>query len=394
MMKSVIEEANLLFDHSSQIRRDLHRYPEVGFKEFRTSGVIASELRNLGYDVTTGIAKTGVIGILNGSKAGRVGMLRFDMDALPITEENHTDYVSLHPGVMHACGHDGHIAVGLTVARILRTYQEEIAGTVKIIFQPAEEMLGGAEMMIAEGVLENPHPDFVLGFHLWNEQPLGWLGITPGAMMACMDSFVVKIIGRGGHGAVPNQAVDPVIASAQIILALQTIVARNVSPFQSAVLSITCIHAGEAANIIPGSVELKGTIRTFQPEARQMILRRFNEIIERIAEGMGCLAEIKVKNDTPPVVNDAKLSGKIKGLAQQMFPEAVIDDNHCLMVSEDMAFYLQKIPGCFVLVGSANAQKNLNASHHNPKFDFDEKALPIAAGFLAASVLDFLGITE
>lgn len=165
MMKSVIEEANLLFDHSSQIRRDLHRYPEVGFKEFRTSGVIASELRNLGYDVTTGIAKTGVIGILNGSKAGRVGMLRFDMDALPITEENHTDYVSLHPGVMHACGHDGHIAVGLTVARILRTYQEEIAGTVKIIFQPAEEMLGGAEMMIAEGVLENPHPDFVLGFH-------------------------------------------------------------------------------------------------------------------------------------------------------------------------------------------------------------------------------------
>jgi amidohydrolase len=267
-MPDFFREAQDLFEYTRELRRDFHRHPEMGFQEVRTAGIVARELNSLGLEVTTGIAKTGVVGLLEGDKPGPVILLRFDMDALPINEETGAEYASQNPGVMHACGHDGHIATGLAIARLLHMHRDELAGTVKFVFQPAEEGLGGAESMIAEGILENPKPDRVLGMHLWNERPVGWLGISDGPEMAAAEIFRLRLIGKGGHGALPHLAVDPVVAAAQVINALQTIASRNVSPLQSAVLSVTMFRAGESFNVIPLRLSFKAPF-VFEPEVRQ-----------------------------------------------------------------------------------------------------------------------------
>ncbi|MCK5430678.1 MAG: amidohydrolase, partial [Anaerolineales bacterium] len=274
-----LADALNLFDYTRTLRRDFHQHPELGFKEFRTAGIVARELNDLGLEVTTGIAETGVVALLEGLRPGPVVLLRFDMDALPIVEETGAEYASLTPGVMHACGHDGHTAVGLTVARLLTAYSQEFAGTVKFVFQPAEEGLGGAEIMVAEGVLDNPKPDITLALHLWNEEQVGWLGIAPGPLMAAGEIFRVRVTGKGGHGALPNQTIDPVITTAQIISALQSIPSRNVSPLQSATISVGSIHGGEVFNVIPSEVEFHGTIRTFESSVRQVVLERFQQVV-------------------------------------------------------------------------------------------------------------------
>ena len=261
-MNPIIEEVQELFPYMQARRRDFHMHPELGFQEVRTAGIVADELRALGLEVHTGIAETGVVAILRGEHPGPVLLIRFDMDALPIQEENEAEYASQNPGVMHACGHDAHTAIGLSVARILNAHRGDIHGTVKLVFQPAEEGDGGAERMVAEGVLENPRPDRCLALHVWNSQPSGWLGITPGPVMAAAETFHVKIIGRGGHGASPHRTVDPLYAAAQIVTALQSIVSRNVAPMDTAVVSVTAIHSGTTFNVIPQTAELQGTIRT------------------------------------------------------------------------------------------------------------------------------------
>jgi amidohydrolase len=372
------------------MRRDFHRHPELGFREVRTAGIVAKELNHLGLEVSTGIAETGVVALLEGGKPGPVVLLRFDMDALPILEETEAEYASLTPGVMHACGHDGHTAIGLTVAQLLNERREELAGTVKFVFQPAEEGLGGAERMVAEGVLENPKPDYALALHLWNEKPLGWLGISPGAVMAASESFVVTLTGKGGHGANPHQTIDPVFATAQIITALQSIVSRNVPPRESAVVSVTAIKAGEAFNVIPSSVELKGTIRTFNPEVREMVLRRFHQIVEGTAQALLCQAEIRVKEITPAVVNDRAVTDRIQAAARKILPEHIVVTDGATMGSEDMAFMMQTIPGCYFFVGSANHERGLNFAHHHPRFDFDEQALGQAVALMTAAAEEFL----
>jgi amidohydrolase len=268
-MTDYLAEANELFEYTRQLRRDFHAHPELGFQEVRTAGVVASELKDLGLEVTPRIAETGVVALLEGNKAGPVVLLRFDMDALPITEETGAEYASQTPGIMHACGHDGHTAIGLTVARLLRNHRRELAGTVKLVFQPAEEGLGGAERMVAEGVLENPRPDLALSLHIWNDSPLGWLGIVKGPVMAASEVFTVTITGKGGHGALPHLAVDPVLAAAHTITAVQSIVSRNVPPLKSGVVSFTALSGGEAFNVIPNTVQLKGTIRTFEQGVRE-----------------------------------------------------------------------------------------------------------------------------
>jgi len=261
-MNPIIEEVQELFPYMQARRRDFHMHPELGFQEVRAAGIVADELRALGLEVHTGIAETGVVAILKGEHPGPVLLIRFDMDALPIQEENEAEYASQNPGVMHACGHDAHTAIGLSVARILNAHRGDIHGTVKLGFQPAEEGDGGAERMVAEGVLENPRPDRCLALHVWNSQPIGWLGITPGPVMAAAETFHVKIIGRGGHGASPHRTVDPLYAAAQIVTALQSIVSRNVAPMDTAVVSVTAIHSGTTFNVIPQTAELQGTIRT------------------------------------------------------------------------------------------------------------------------------------
>ena len=393
-MSTYLSESLSLFDYTRSLRRDFHRHPELGFCEVRTAGIVARELNALGLEVTTGIGRTGVVALLEGSRPGPVVLARFDMDALPITEETGAEYASQNTGVMHACGHDGHTAIGLTVARLLHARRGDFAGTVKLVFQPAEEGLGGAEAMVADGVLENPKPTLTLALHLWNDKPLGWLGITPGPCMAASDAFQMRIIGKGGHGAAPHLTIDPLLAAAQIITALQSVVARNIAPLKSGVVSVTSVRGGETHNVIPPSVELRGTIRAFEPEIRTLILERFHQITNNIAQAMGCRLEVEFKRISPPVINDAVITRRVQEVAAGLLPECAIDSNEHTMGSEDMAFMMEQIPGCYFFIGSANPEKGLNASHHHPRFDFDEDALPRAAAMMAAVVMEFMDKTN
>ena len=390
MKRDYLADALNLFEYTQSLRRDFHRHPELGFNEIRTAGIVAKELNNLGLEVSTGIARTGVVALLEGAQAGPVVLLRFDMDALPIVEETGAEYASQNPGVMHACGHDGHTAVGLTVARVLSAYRQELAGTVKFVFQPAEEGLGGAEIMVAEGVLENPKPDISLTMHFWNEEDVGWLGIPPGPIMAAGDIFQVRVIGKGGHGALPHQTIDPVFAASQIISALQSIPARNVSPLEAAVISVGMIRGGEAFNVIPAEVEFHGTIRTFELEVRKTVLERFHQVVAGVARSLGCQVEIEVKILTPAVINDPQVTAQVQAVARSMLPDSHVEENFRTMVSEDMAFMMQEIPSCYFLVGSANSEKGLDASHHHPRFDFDEDVLPAAVALMAGAAASFL----
>jgi amidohydrolase len=389
-MPDFLSEANDLFEYTQALRRDFHCHPELGFKEFRTASIVARELAALGLEITTGIAETGVVALLEGEQPGPVALLRFDMDALPIMEQTGAEYASLTPGVMHACGHDGHTAIGLTVARLLHTHREELAGTVKLVFQPAEEGLGGAPRMIEAGVLQNPRPDFSLALHLWNEKALGWLGVASGPTMAAAEIFKLRLVGKGGHGAVPNLAIDPVVAAAQLVSSLQTIAARNVSPLQSAVVSVTTIHGGDAFNVIPSQVELTGTIRTFEPLVRQRVLERFHELVMGLAEAFNCQADVEVQSITPAVVNDPRVANRLQSVVENLFPESDLDNQYSTMGSEDMSFFMQEIPGCFFFIGSANPEKGLDAAHHHPRFDFDERALPQAAALMASAAVELL----
>ena len=383
-----LDEAQGYQERLKARRRDLHQQPELGFQEFRTAEIVARELRELGLDVATGVGKTGLVGLLEGSRPGKTILLRFDMDALPVREETGAEYASITPGIMHACGHDGHVSIGLTVARLLADHRESLPGRVKFVFQPAEEGQGGAEAMIASGVLQNPRPDRALAMHLWNDRPVGWVGIVPGPVLAGGDTFTIQITGKGGHGALPQQAGDPVVAAAQIITALQTIASRNISPFESAVISVTQVRAGEAFNVIPPDAELTGTMRSFLPYVHETMVQRFEQIVRGIAGGMGCQAEIRIHEVTPPVNNDPAMASQIQAIVHREFPSLEVDPQFRSMVSEDMAFFLQEIPGVFALVGSANPKKGFTYGHHHPRFDFDEDALAIGAALLAQSAFE------
>jgi len=395
-MTDFFTQAQELFEYTQSLRRDFHMHPELGFTEVRTAGIVAKELQSLDMEVTTGVAKTGVVGLLEGGKPGPVVLARFDMDALPVTEQTGAPYASTNPGKMHACGHDGHTAIGLTVAKMLHAHRDQLAGTVKFVFQPAEEgtcgeEIGGNEMMIREGVLDNPKPDLALALHLWNEQPLGWVHVAEGPVMAGAEEFKITVTGKGGHGAIPHQTVDPVLAASQIVNTLQSITSRNVAPLQAVVVSVTMIHAGEAFNVIPPEAKMEGTIRTFELDVRETVLRRFEEIVHGVAQAMGCTAEVVVKRLTPAMINTDEIAQRVQESARRTLPDADLNTSgHLTMGAEDMAFMLEKVPGCYFFVGSANDEKNLNYGHHHPKFDFDERALPRAAALMAAAVADFL----
>ncbi|MBT3336747.1 MAG: amidohydrolase [Anaerolineae bacterium] len=396
-MTDFLAKAQELFNYTQTLRRDFHMHPELGFEEIRTAGIVAKELRELGLETATGIAKTGVVALLEGAKPGPVLLLRFDTDALPIEEETGAEYASTISGKMHACGHDGHVAVGLTVAKMLNEMRDDLAGSVKFVFQPAEEGVvnqegrSGAGQMIHEGVLENPKVNQALALHLWNSKPLGWLGIGTGPMMAGAEYFKITVYGKGGHGAMPQVSVDPILAASEIVSALQSVVARNVDPLKPAVLTVASIKGGEAFNVIPPKVELTGTIRTFEPEVRQIVLERFETIVLNMAKAMGCTAEINLKQISPAVINASEIAEKVRIATGHIFPETMIDEgNYLTMGAEDMAFMLEKVPGCYFFVGSANTEKGLDYDHHHPKFDIDEDALPRAAALMAAAAVEIL----
>ena len=397
-MPEFLQQARELFPYTQSLRRDFHMHPELGFREIRTGGIVAKELESLGIEVTKGVGKTGVVGLLEGAKPGPTLLLRFDMDALPITEETGAEYASQNRGVMHACGHDGHTAIGLTVAKILHAHRDQLNGTIKFCFQPSEEgnngeEVGGAEMMMRDGLLEVPHVDMSLSLHLWNQKPLGWLGVTKGPIMAGADIFTIRVTGRGGHGAIPDAAVDPIVAAANIVNALQTIVARNVSPLDTAVLSVTNIHGGTAFNVIPPEVRLEGTIRTFDKAVRKKIVERFENIARGVGEGLGCQVEVEIKRITPALVNNESLVAKVQETAQRVLAESDLDREYQTMTAEDMAFMQEQIPGCYFFVGSNDPARHLDYGHHHPRFDFNEEALIRGSALMAAAALDVLNTT-
>lgn len=372
-------------------RRDFHRHPELAFQETRTAGIVAQTLTELGLEVTAGVGKTGVVAVLEGAKEGATVLVRADMDALPVNEQTGVPHISTTPGKMHACGHDGHTAIGLGVAKLLSQHRDQLAGRVKFVFQPAEEIAQGALAMIKDGALHNPAPEVSFGLHLWNDLPTGVVSITEGPAMAGSGLFTLKIKGRGGHGAVPEQTHDPIVAGAQIVTALQTIVSRNVSGTDTAVVSVTTFHGGDAFNVIPNEVTLTGTVRTFLPEVYEKVDRRMHEIVTGIAAAMGCTAELETRQTTVPLINDVATSKRLQSVFPTLnFKEPIRFVNDVrTMGAEDMAFFLRDVPGTFFFVGSGQADGS-SYPHHHPQFEIDEEALPVGVALLCAAVADRL----
>ncbi len=383
-------QAESLRDELIARRRDFHQHPELGFEEFRTAGIVAEELHRLGLEVQTGVGKTGVVGLLEGDQDGPTVLVRADMDALPILEENTFTYASQEPGKMHACGHDGHTAIVLGVAKILTGYRNQIRGRIKFVFQPAEEIVKGAKAMIADGVLENPRPDVTLGLHLWNGMPLGRLGVAAGPVMAGSTTFRMVVTGRGGHAASPQYAIDPVVCAAQIVTAFQSVVSRNVNPLDSAVVSVTRLMAGTAYNIIPQEVELWGTVRTFTNTVRDLVERRMREIGEGIAAAMGCTARLEVEHNVPAVANDPLVAERLRPVFTRFVGESGLVEDERTMGSEDVGLFMDGIPGMYFFVGASVPDRTEYYGHHHPRFDFDENALPLSVALMTSAVAEYV----
>ncbi|HEX7733571.1 MAG TPA: amidohydrolase [Ktedonobacteraceae bacterium] len=375
------------------LRRDFHEHPELAFEEVRTSGIVAGRLRALGLEVQTGIAKTGVVGTLRGGKAGegaKTLAIRADMDALPIYELNEIDFRSTVDNKMHACGHDGHTSVLLSVANLLSKRREELAGNVKFIFQPAEEVIGGAEPMVKEGALEGV--DNVIGLHLFAGYPLGRVGVRSGPTFASADKFVLKIRGKGGHGAMPHTAVDPIIIAAHITTALQTLISRETSPFSPTVITVARVEAGSAFNIIPETAELQGSLRAYSAEHRARMVQRITELSQGIASAMNASCEVEVFDGCPACVNDPAMTEVVRQAAVSAVGADAVDSSEEVMTtgSDDMAYFLQTVPGCYFIVGASNSDESTHYPHHHPRFAIDEDSMPIAAEVLTRSALDCL----
>ncbi|MCK4412398.1 MAG: amidohydrolase [Candidatus Eisenbacteria sp.] len=376
------------------LRRHFHRYPERGFEEVRTAARIVEELRACGgYAIRTEVAKTGIVADLTGEAgSGPTVMLRADMDALRVQEENpHLEYASTHPGVMHACGHDGHMAMLLGVAKILARHRDRIRGRVRLIFQPAEESPGGAEPMIAEGALQDPRPDVAFGLHLWSKLPTGYAATRPGPMMAYTEELYLRVHGKGGHGAYPHEGVDAIVAAAQLVVALQSIVSRNVDPIQSAVLTIGKIAGGSVMNALAESVTLDGTQRTFLPEIRELCMRRVAEVAAGIDTALGTSTEVEYVPRYPALVNDPEKTEFAAGVVEALLGEGHVQRDFLSMGGEDMGFYLREVPGCFLFLGAGNPEKQADAPHHNPHFNFDEDALQLGVEILLRLTERFVG---
>ena len=373
-------------------RRDLHRHPELGFQEYRTAGIVAERLRAAGYAVETGIAETGVVGTLHGGAgAGPTLLLRADMDALPITEETEHDFRSTVPGRMHACGHDAHVAIGLAVAERLARTRGEWAGTVKYVFQPAEEGGGGALRMVKEGVLEGV--DAALGLHVWLGMPLGTVGVVDGPQMAGSRDVRLTVRGRGGHGSLPHETVDAVYVASQIVVALQGIVARNVSPLDTAVVSIGSFHAGTAPNVIADRAELTGTLRAFRSETDALLCRRVREVATGVAAALGATCEVDFgEKYYPPTVNDPALAALVREVAAAVVgaPQVYSGDEVRTTGAEDFAEFAGRVPGCYFFVGARDEASGAVHPHHSPRFDLSENALPIAVEVMERAARAYL----
>ncbi len=391
MALALDNDVKALADQMSQDRRDFHMHPELGFEEHRTAGRIVDSLRAIGIDeIQTGVAKTGVVALIRGRSPGKTVLLRADIDALPVTERNEVPYRSVHDGKMHACGHDAHAAMLLATARILHARRAEFDGIVKLVFQPAEEGPGGALPMIEQGVMENPHVDAALGLHVWNLMEVGKIGVRSGPVMANTDEFSLTIRGRGGHGAMPHLSVDAITAAAQVVSALQNVVSRQVSPLEAAVITIGTIHGGERHNIIAHEVTMTGTVRTFNAELGEAVPGMIERVIRGVTNAMGADYQLEYHRVYPATVNDPKISDLVRDAAARVVGWENVVDSEATMGGEDMAYFLQKVPGCFFFVGTANAAKGLVNPHHHPAFDIDEGGMPVGVQVMVQAAMDVL----
>ena len=372
------------------IRHQIHMNPELGFEEYETSKLVASELEKLGIEVTKNVAKTGVVGLIKGGYSGKTVALRADMDALRINEEGDYEFKSKNPGVMHACGHDGHTASLLGVAMMLNEIKDELHGNVKLIFQPAEEVEGGALPMIKEGVLENPKVDAVFGGHLWGSIEEGKVAVKHGAMMASPDIFTIKIHGKGGHAGVPHASVDPVPIMAQVITALQTIVSRKNDPTNPLVISCCNVHSGECHNAIPTEALIQGTVRTLNNETRDFAEETIEKFVKGIVESQGASYEFEFIRQFPPLVNDKNMADVLEKSAKKIVgDENVFELATPSMGGEDFAFYTEEVPSSFAFVGMTKDVEN-PILHHNAKFAWEDNNMKNLAQTLAQVAIDFL----
>lgn len=383
-------QAQAMRDELVARRRDFHMHPEIAFQEFRTSGIVAEELNRLGLEVQTGVGQTGVIGILEGEKDGPTVLVRADMDALPVTEANQIEYISTESGKMHACGHDGHTAIGLGVAKLLSQHRDKIAGRVKFIFQPAEELGEGANAMIADGAFDNPKADVMFGLHVWPTEPVGKVNMQSGVIMAAANIFDIKIIGRGGHGALPHQTIDPMVCAAQMTMAFQTIVSRNANPQDTVVISVTQLLGGTAYNIIPDAAFVRGTIRTYSEEMMQLALERMETIAKHTAAAMNCDVEIDIRGNGRAVVNNDEVVARTRQTFEKLGKTEEDFFYERSMASEDVSAFLNEIPRMFFFLGSSDGTQATSNNLHHPNFDMNEDVLPQGVGLLSAAVAEYL----
>ncbi len=386
-----------------RLREHIHRYPELGNREFKTAELVANHLRALGFDdVQTGVAHTGVVGILRGGRPGPVVAVRADMDALPVTEDTpfpfrstvRTTYLGQEVGVSHACGHDIHVAVQLGVASVLASMRDELAGTVKFIFQPAEEGPppgedGGARMMVAEGVLQDPAPSAIFGLHSFAEMEVGKVGFTSGPALAAVDHFKIRIIGQQSHGAAPHLGVDPIVMASQAVTAFQTIRSRNLPPLEPSVVTVGMVRGGTRFNIIPDAVEMEGTVRTYNPDVRDAVEQRMGEILAGITSAGGGSFELEYDRGTPATINDPALGARmLPSLARAVGAENVVELDPT-MGGEDFAYFANEVPGFFFRLGQV-IPGGVSGGHHTPDFQADNSAVPVGIRAMTNLLLDYL----
>jgi amidohydrolase len=387
---SIQRDAAKIAGTVTELRRDLHRHPELGFREVRTSKKISEFLSSIGVEHRTGVAQTGVLATIRGDGPGKTVALRADMDGLPIEEKTENPAISENKGVMHACGHDGHVAILLGAAEVLQRSRKNFAGTVRLAFQPAEEGLCGAVPLIEQGALDDPKADAAFALHIWNSTPAGQIALAPGPVMAAADEFTIKVIGRGGHGSQPQATIDPIVAASAIVTALQTVVNRNIDPLDPAVLTVGTIHGGTAHNVIPAEVELTGTIRSFRADVREALISRLREVAEGTARALGARAEVRVGAGYPVTENHVQATEFARGIAAETVGAANVIHPRPVMGAEDFSYFLQKVPGCMLFLGSNNIAKGYAHPHHSALFDFDEACLPIGVELMTRLALGYL----
>jgi amidohydrolase len=385
MTDDMVREIDAMAGHLVQWRRDFHRHPELSFEERRTSAVIRAFLEECGIEVHP-CAGTGLRGVLEGPRAGPTVALRADMDALAVAEEGEQEYRSQADGLMHACGHDGHMAILMGVAQLLARRRADVAGRVVFLFQPAEENPpGGAKVMIDEGALDGV--DRVFGLHLWQPLPSGVVGLCRGPLMAQADKFKVVVNGRGGHASQPHLTVDPVLVASHVVVAAQAIASRFVDPIAPVVVSFTTVHGGRVHNIIPDSVTLTGTVRAFDLEVQRVVKERLRQVCEQTCAAFGASAEFEYEDGYPPLVNDLAMIDLLARVARHEFGEDRVVTIQPAMGGEDFAYFLQRVPGAFAMLGVGDAGPH---PHHSPRFDIDERVLPVGVRLLAAVALEAL----